>query len=131
MDWFYEVPEEPWSAWSILCWWEARRPVYNGVMLAATLLSLGLLCFFISQAGDAEARQQPFESVGLLMGFLAMNICYTAGPVVEIVVTGKLSERCRETAPAFMRAGLKFSLGTVFLPTVLWALAWVLTCAGI
>lgn len=127
MDGLFKVPEEPWSRWSILLWWEARRPVYNALMVSAILLSLVLLSFFIDQVGSREARQQPFESIAVFFGFLAMNVCYAAGWVVEIIVTMGLSQRCPDTAPAFMRAGLAFSLLVVFAPTALWGLGWLVS----
>lgn len=131
MGGLFKVQEERWSRWSILLWWEARRPVYNAIMVGAILLSLGLLCFFIGEIGSREARQQPFESIAVFFGFIAMNVCYTAGWVVEIIATAGLPQRCPDTAPAFLRAGLAFSLFIVFAPTALWGFGWLLSLLGV
>ena len=100
----------PRSAWSVVRWWEARRPVYNAVVGTAGLLTLG-----------AAAVLEPFPNLwfplgaALVYGTMA-NVCYTLGPVADLTLRKLLGDRAPAVGPVLFRYGFAFSLGLTLLP---------------
>ena len=100
----------PRSAWSVVAWWEKRRPLFNAAVGAAGLATLGTLAL-------TEGHPPPFEAVGMVLvyGVLA-NICYTLGSVVDLSLRRLLGDRAPAVGPVLFRYGFVFSVGLTMLP---------------
>ena len=120
----YPRPAER-SAGSILRWWESRRIPFNLVVGGSGLLTLSAASLFLSLPPNAPGFQlfwQPIVAYGVLA-----NLCYSLGPVVEIVLEKLWGRDVLPTGPVLWRMGLTFSVGlTLGLPLILLTLGWVL-----
>lgn len=109
---FFTPLYHPQSAWSVVKWWESRRPLFNGAVGATGLLTMGTIAL-------VDPAPTPLYWGGaLLYGFLA-NACYTLGPVVDLGLRRLLGDRAPALGPVLFRYGFAFSLGLTLLPTPL------------
>ena len=124
-EWLFEPLSEPRTAGDIIRWWEARRLFYNIFVGSIGLLSFVAFLFFITQANVLQPGEDAEEPLALLFAWIPINICYTAGWVVEILAlrTGRGGKFLR--GPALMRVGLAFSLFVILLPSTLWGAVWL------
>ncbi|HEV2084400.1 MAG TPA: hypothetical protein VGR09_04910 [Gemmatimonadales bacterium] len=115
----------PRSQWSILRWWESRRLLFNLSVGSVGLLSLGI----VSLIGRAPPHPGGFPvpwDVVLVYGVLA-NLCYTLGPVGDLVLRRVLGDRAAAVGPVLFRYGFVFSLGLTLLPIPVAALGWLVS----
>ena len=121
---FYPLPALRRDAWSIFHWWETRRIAYNLLVGATGCLTVVLVSLLTTLAGQSP------PPAALILGSLAYgffaNLCYTAGPVLEIALDRFLGERAPHAGPVLFRQGLLFSVGLTLFPV---ALAGLLTGA--
>src|SRR6185295_17843168 len=103
-EWMFSVRERRRSATDIILWWELRRLPYNVIVGATGLLSLPLFYFFISRTGAILRGDDAFEPIALLAAPVVMNICYTAGWVVEGFFGKAHSDEV--LGPKLLRSGL-------------------------
>src|SRR6185503_20909678 len=82
-EWMFSVREGERSATDIILWWELRRIPYNLIVGPTGLISLLLFYFFISRTNALKPGEDAVEPIALLAAPVVMNICYTAGWVVE------------------------------------------------
>lgn len=54
--------------------------------------------------------------VGIIVYGLLANVCYTLGPVADLVLRRVLGIRAPDIAPVMFRYGYVFSLGLTLLP---------------
>lgn len=108
---------------AILRWWESRRLVYNLIVGAAGLVSLGLFHTLLTLPPGAHRVGMMWQPV-LVFGVLA-NVCYLLGPVAEIGIEKLSGGRVLPVGPALYRMGLTFSVGLAFLPTLMAGFDWV------
>ncbi len=113
----------PRSWWSVLRWWEARRPLFNLWVGGAGLVSLGMVTLLSHLPPHPFPFAVPWQ-VPLAYGILA-NVCYTLGPVTDILLRRALGERAPAIAPVLFRYGFVFSVGLTLLPVALAGLGWV------
>ena len=103
----------PRSPLQVIGWWERRRLMYNVSVGVAGLLTLGVgaaLGMLLSPG------TMPSEVVGVIVyGFLA-NVCYTLGPVADLMLRRILGIRAPDIAPVMFRYGYVFSIGLTLLP---------------
>ena len=85
----------------IVIWWEKRRLVYNGLML---LVGMVFIAFSSSTVGLGE-----LISSAVAFG-LGANVCYFAGPLVELYYSAIALKRSNILAELMFWAGLIFSL---------------------
>jgi hypothetical protein len=99
----------PRSVWSVIRWWESRRPIYNLAVGASGLLTLGAVALL--EPGS------PFLFLGgaLVYGVMA-NVCYSLGPVGDLVLRRFLGDPAGAAGPALFRYGFAFSIGLTLLP---------------
>lgn len=114
----------PRSPWSIVRWWESRRFLFNLSVGSAGLLSLAMATLIRHLPPHAGSFPVPWAGV-LVYGVLA-NLCYTLGPVGDLVLRRALGERAPAVGPVLFRYGFVFSLGLTLLPIPLAALGWLL-----
>lgn len=114
----------PRSSWSIVRWWESRRLFFNLCVGSVGLLSLGMVALIGHLPPHPGAFPVPWMGV-LLYGVLA-NLCYTLGPITDLVLRRILGQRAPAVAPVLFRYGFVFSLGLTLLPIPVAALGWLM-----
>ena len=114
----------PRSPWSIVRWWESRRFLFNLSVGSAGLVSLAMATLIRHLPPHPGSFPVPWVGV-LVYGVLA-NLCYTLGPVGDLVLRRALGERAPAVGPVLFRYGFVFSLGLTLLPIPLAALGWLL-----
>ncbi len=93
-DWLFFVPEGDRSLRDIVFWWEVRSVPYNLIVGGVGLCSLILFFVLIEVSGKLKPGEDAVEPLGLIVAPFAMNICYTAGWVVEaLLVTSGTANR--------------------------------------
>ena len=119
------------SATDIILWWELRRIPYNLIVGTTGLISLSLFYFFISRTTELKPGEDAVEPIALLAAPVVMNICYTAGWVVEGFLDKAHSDEDEVLGPKLLRSGLKLSLFVVAIPSVFWGGYWLLRVVGL
>jgi hypothetical protein len=113
----------PRGTWSVVRWWESRRPLYNLWVGAAGLFSLGVVMLFAHLPPHPRTLQFPWMPV-VAYGVLA-NACYSLGAVADLALRLRLGDRAPAVAPALLRYGFAFSMGLSLLPIPLAFLGWL------
>ena len=109
----------------ILMWWESRRLIYNVIVGATGLVTLGMIgAISMIPPGLGPKPLPPLIAI-LAYGGLA-NICYTAGSFVEIALQQLWKDRVLPVGPALFRQGLTFSIGLTLLPIIAVSGVWLL-----
>jgi hypothetical protein len=109
----------------ILMWWESRRLIYNVIVGATGLVTLGVIgAISMIPPGLGPKPVPPLIAI-LAYGALA-NICYTAGPMVEIALQNLWKDKVLPVGPTLFRQGIAFSVGLTLLPIVVVSGFWVL-----
>jgi hypothetical protein len=126
---FFSPVYTPRSAWSILGWWERRRPVYNLVLAVAGVLSLGAQSLFTLLPPHSAWPDVPLGLVGVVAYAVLANLCYCAGPAVDVYIRRRWGSASAAVGPTLFRYGFFFSVGLTLLPIPLaflnWALRWL------
>jgi hypothetical protein len=107
-------------------WWERRRPVYNLVLAVAGVLSLGAQSLFTVLPPRSAALDVPLGFVGVLAYAVLANLCYTAGPAVDVYIRRRWGDGYAVVGPTLFRYGFVFSVGLTLLPIPLSFLGWAL-----
>jgi hypothetical protein len=113
----------PRSAWSVVRWWEARRPVFNLCVGAAGVVSTATFMLLGSLPPHPFHMPVPWPVI-VAYGVLA-NVCYSLGPVTDLILRWRLGERAPAIAPVLFRYGFVFSVGLTLLPIAVGGLAWL------
>lgn len=113
----------PRSAWSVVSWWESRRPMFNVCVGTAGLLSLGAVTLSSILPPHPLPWQLPWGVV-VVYGVMA-NVCYSLGAPADLLLRRMLGDRAPAVGPALFRYGFAFSLGLTLLPVPLAALSWI------
>jgi hypothetical protein len=87
----------PRSEWSILRWWESRRLLFNLSVGSAGLLSLGIVALIARLPPHPGGFPVPW--VGVLVYAVLANLCYTLGPVGDLVLRRVLGDRAAAVGP--------------------------------
>ena len=120
-DWLFFVPEGYRSLRDIVFWWEVRRAPYNLIVGGVGLCSLILFFVLIEVSGKLKLGEDAVEPLSLLVAPFVMNICYTAGWVVEALLGNVWSTYDEPLGPRLLKYGLGLSLAAVLLPSAAWA----------
>ncbi len=123
---FFSPVYVPRTAWSIVGWWERRRPVYNLVLAVAGALSLGAQSLFNALPPHPSSPDVPLGLVGVLAYAMLANLCYTAGPAVDVYIRRRWGDQYAVVGPTLFRYGFVFSVGLTLLPIPLSLLGWAL-----
>jgi len=116
----------PRSSWSIVGWWEQRRPVYNLVLAVAGVLSLSAYRLFSVLPPRSASPDVPLGLVGVLAYALLAKLCYTAGPAVDLHIRRRWGDQYAVVGPTLFRYGFVFSVGLTLLPIPVSVLTWAL-----
>jgi hypothetical protein len=121
IQWLFAPPQKPLTTLRIIGWWELRRIPFNLIIGTFGLLALCIFVKCISDAHVLRPGDDAFEPVGLILAPFGINICYTAGWLVD----APLRLFRRTLAPAFTPFLLKLGFGLSFflisLPAIYWA----------
>ena len=113
----------PRSAWAVVRWWESRRVLFNLCVGGAGLFTLASVTLF------AHLPPHPmgfFAPPGVVLVYALMaNVCYTLGPVGDLLLRRALGDRAPAMGPVLFRYGFVFSVGLTLLPIPLAALGWL------
>lgn len=114
---FFRAPYSLPRTGEIVRWWESRRLPYNLAVGAAGLVSLTAVA--LSELLPPISRLPTFP-LGLVViyGILA-NICYSVGPVADMVICRKWGRDYAALGPAIFRYGFVFAVGLTLLPVPL------------
>lgn len=97
------IPDEPRGNFSIIGWWEARRMLFNMVILLCGLPTV----LIIYLTGLASLK---FTVTGSIEYAILANICYTAGWICELIARSWWQERARHLGPILFTLGFAFSI---------------------
>ena len=121
---FFSPIYYPRSAWSVIGWWESRRPVYNLSVGAAGLVSIAALVFF---GALPPALHDPGPPAVFVLAYgLVANLCYTFGAPVDLLLRRILGDRAPAVSQAMFRYGFAFSIGLTLLPVPMAVMSWIL-----
>lgn len=110
----FRTPDQGTDAWSIVQWWEVRRPAFNLAVGAAGALTMGTVFLFELLLADGGALGIPWLAV-VAYGVMA-NLCYTLGPAVDALVCCRWGPQYAAVGPALFRYGFVFAVGLTLLP---------------
>jgi hypothetical protein len=111
------------SPWSVVRWWEARRPLFNLAVGTAGVVSLAAFMFFAGLPPHASRPWIPWMPILVYAGLA--NLCYTLGPIADLALRRLLGERAPAVGPVLFRYGFVFSVGVTLLPIGIGAFIWV------
>lgn len=120
--WLFEPMKDTASKRDIWLWWEARRFIYNGMVVLGGLISFAAYCIFILASGHLSQGEDLIEPIAVIaavtVGPVIWNCAYCLGPIVDIAaftLTRKIF------GPALLKLGMIFSLLLVGFPALYWA----------
>jgi len=122
---FADLPNDA-GALSVIGWWERRRIPYNLFVGVVALVCLVLYCFFLQASVFLEHGEDLFEPMAIIIAPFVINLCYTAGWVMQLATRPLLRDRIKCVGPKLLKLGLAFSLFCVWLPAVIWFVYWCL-----
>lgn len=111
------IRRSPLAVWR---WWESRRLTYNAIVGTAGLATL-IANLLLWGPGRGPGPWLAVAAYGL-----AANVCYSLGPVAELLLQRWLDRDTYGLGPALFRHGLVFSLGLTLLPIPLMTVARIL-----
>lgn len=100
---------------TLLRWWESRRPFYNVVVGATGAITLAGA--FLLTGGEFNPLN-PGVLGGVIAYGLAANVCYTFGWTMEILAFAIWGREAPALGPLLFRQGLIFSIGVTLLPLI-------------
>src|SRR5262245_50732721 len=104
-DFLFPAPAHR-SVRGIIHWWENRRFMYNVIVGASGLVSLGIVRLMTWLPPDHHRFPFPFAIV-VVFGVMA-NVCYTFGPALEVAIEKVWGRKALPTGPTLFRMGLTF-----------------------
>lgn len=122
VDFLYAPPARR-DVVSILAWWEQRRLPFNLIVGGSGLIAMGMVSVAIG------LPPSPWIPV-VVYGAMA-NLCFSAGPVLEILIEKLFGRDVLPTGPVLFRAGLTFSIGlTLVFPTIMVVMTYLFRILG-
>ncbi len=128
-QWLFMPLPEPKTRADIIRWWEKRRLFYNLFVGGIGFCSLIAFVFFLENTITLKPGEDSFEPIAMFLVPIPINICYTAGWVIECfgLSVGRFRSLKRFlTGPTLLKVGLSFSLFVILLPSVLSGTAWTI-----
>ena len=122
--WLISRPKSEMRPLEIIWWWELRRIPYNVIVGMVGAVSLALFLVFIWNSGHLQPGKDAVEPMALFAAPFAVNFCYTAGWVVELLLVALKKHEVGCGITMFV-AGTVFSLIVVMIPSVIWGVVWL------
>ena len=120
LDWLFEVPSEPRTAWSVVSWWEVRRIPYNLIVGVIAAASFGVFIVSISSSGHLQPGEDAVEPLALIAAPLLANVLFTGGWILELLARLLAPARSEHFGPQLFILGLGASVAVVVLPGLFW-----------
>jgi hypothetical protein len=92
----------------------------------AGVLSLGADSLFSVLPPRSSSPGVPLGLVGVFAYAVLANLCYTAGPAVDLYIRRRWGDEFAVVGPTLFRYGFVFSVGLTLLPIPLSFLSWAL-----
>jgi hypothetical protein len=131
IKWLFAVPEGRRSIGAVVLWWEVRRIPYNLIVGIVGFCSLLMFYYFIIGAGILEPGEDAVEPIAILFAPILINILYTTGWIVEIIIRPFLPSHTWSIGPKLLKIGLIFSLVIVLIPSTYWGVYRALQFGGL
>jgi hypothetical protein len=125
-SWLFSAPPETATSWRIFVWWELRRIPYNLIVGGIGAVSLILFFFFVTHAHGIAPGEEAIEPMAIVAVPFVMNVCYTAGWMIEGILRLCHIVKTRELGLVLFKLGWAFSLFVVILPTTIWGIGYVI-----
>ena len=93
---------------------------YNLIVGIIGFVSLLLFFLFISLAHELKPGEDAIEPMALFIAPIAINICYTAGWIVELILNVIRRKGVPPAGPVLMKLGVGFSVFMALLPSAIW-----------
>ena len=126
---FFDTVYFPRSSWTVVRWWEARRPIYNAAVGGTGVVTLASLALLGALPPLAIAAQI------VLVYAIAANVCYSLGPLFDLLARRLGGPDFAPAGPTFFRYGFVFSIGLTLFPVMIaglwWAVRLVLWLRGV
>ena len=125
---FFTPIYNPRTGWSVLGWWEARRPLYNLAVGAAGHVTLGAATALALLPPHPSPVLLPWAALvrGAVVYGVMANVCYSFGAPADLLLRRFIGDRGAAAGPVLFRYGFVFALGLTLLPIPLAALGWAL-----
>jgi hypothetical protein len=115
------------NALDVILWWESRRIPYNVIVGSWGWMCLWLYSAAVQESGHLEAGEDAIEPMALFVAPVLVNICYTIGWPVELLLRRIRPDLPAKAGERLYRAGICFSLFVISLPAVIWCVIWFLS----
>lgn len=122
--WLVTRPKSEMRPLEIIWWWELRRIPYNAIVGMVGAVSLALFLMFIWNSGVLKPGEDAVEPMALFAAPFVVNLCYTAGWVVELLLVAIRRHEVGCGITMFV-VGTAFSLIVVMVPSVTWGVVWL------
>jgi hypothetical protein len=113
----------PRSSWAVLRWWESRRLLFNLCVGGTGLLTLATATLLARLPPHPMGFMVPWQVI--LVYALVANVCYTLGPLGDLLLRRILGDRAPAVGPVLFRYGFVFSVGLTLLPIPVAVLGWL------
>jgi hypothetical protein len=131
-----ERPAAVVSARQTIGWWEARRVPFNlivgcaGVVSIAVVTIVGLGASFLFNSDLGLPDPPLFAIFGVILYALLVNICYTGGWMVELMIRTAWPDQADRFATLSLALGLLLTILVTLLPAVVVGAAGVFGVIG-
>jgi hypothetical protein len=112
------------SARQAIGWWEARRVPFNLIVASAGIVSVavvsvvGLGAYFLFNSDFGVPDPPLFAVLGVIFYGVVVNICYTGGWIVELLIRTAWPEQADRFATLSLSLGLLLTILVTLLPAI-------------
>ena len=118
--WLFTAPREPVTPFGTIAWWELRRVPFNIVIAAIGVVAFAIFATSIYSTGMLADGEDAVEPMALFLAPIAVNICYTAGWILEVPLRLFHPSLTPAFSPRLLKFGFCFSVLIISLPAVYW-----------
>jgi ABC-type branched-subunit amino acid transport system permease subunit len=124
------------SARQVIGWWEARRVPFNlivgsaGIVSVAVVSVVGLGAYFLFNSDFGLPDPPLFAVFGVIFFALVVNICYTGGWIVELVIRTVWPEQADRFAELSLSLGVLLTILVTLLPGIVVGAAGIFGLVG-
>ena len=124
-DRIFSVPSGDRRWYSIIFWWELRRPVYNLIVGLGGVVGLAIFAIINELPPERPFSERDWEPMAVFVFAIAANVFYTGGWATEILARAIWKEKAENFGPIALGLGIIFSVLLAFLPATVEGIVWV------